>query len=518
MSINSIGTYDSLFDLDDEGTIDGICFDLDAQQVVPNDQLCNVDTFCKAGSSSCCSLCRPPAVSDADGDSNIGLASDASFLSSRRPSLPCTCNPKKAMASSFCGECGGGGQQPHLPIKDIYIPRRCIDPRAAITGDTKVASIKAPGHDYLTGSFLPDDALCHIVKFMNVSSLLKLRECNKKLYEAASNNSAGWTDHCARLWSRKANVCSLARSMLSAESTSKVSSDEAIIPKPKFAAMEAYKIAFTDAAKRKEISYEEICFDSSADEAGAIFSFRFKESAGQDWTSWDPWWKSEDVRKLVFLKDGSIMQAYPQGLESSAKDVNGTRLYDVFSERTIRRDGMDVPAPRIEMKWRFVNRPLDLPARPLGAYVRITVGGRDVPTCVVRRSPNGNWGFVLESCWGVYASFELAPRVIPRAVPSLIPRQSRRRAIRRTRNGSRCVVVDDDSETEEDAELERAVRNVRRRIDLFLEESAMTQDGYSQWREALLYNIGAVTLPEGNHVHSGEEFDNAVRNATQLPP
>jgi hypothetical protein len=179
--------------------------------------------------------------------------------------------------------------------------------------------------------------------------------------------------------------------MLSAESTNKASSDEAITPKPKYPSMEAYKIAFTDAAKRKAISYEEICFDSSADEAGVIWSYRFKESAGQDWTSWDPWWKSKDARKLVFLRDGSIMQAYPLGLESSAKDVNGTRLYDVFSERTVRRDGMDVPAPRIEMKWRFVNRPLDLPARPLGAYVRITIGGRDVPTCVVvaRRMETG---------------------------------------------------------------------------------------------------------------------------------
>ena len=142
--------------------------------------------------------------------------------------------------------------------------------------------------------------------------------------------------------------------------------------------MEAYKVSVTDAVTRKEISFEEICFDRSPDKAGTIWSFRFKESAGRDWTSWDPWWKGQDARKLVFLRDGTIMQVHPRGLESGAKDHAGTRLYFPFSERTIRRDDAEVPAPRIEMKWRFVNRPLDLVDRPPGAYVRITVGGRDV--------------------------------------------------------------------------------------------------------------------------------------------
>jgi hypothetical protein len=66
-------------------------------------------------------------------------------------------------------------------------------------------------------------------------------------------------------------------------------------------------------------------------------------------------------------------------------------------------------------------------------------------------------------------------------------------------------VEDSDTESGDDGELERErMRHVRRRIDLFLEESAMTQDGYSQWREALLYNIGAVTLPEGNDNETDE--------------
>ena len=157
------------------------------------------------------------------------------------------------------------------------------------------------------------------------------------------------------------------------------------------------------------------------------------------------------------------------------------------------------------MKWRFVEASMDLPRRPDGAYVRITVGGRDVPTYVVRRSPNGNWGFIMESCWGLYASFQLAPQHQPQE-------ESGRRALRRTRNGTRWVHVDGENETTE----EDNTRNVRRRLDpsLGVEESAMTVTGVSQWREALLYNIGAVTLPEGNNALN--QFDTAWQNALLL--
>ena len=183
------------------------------------------------------------------------------------------------------------------------------------------------------------------------------------------------------------------------------------------------------------------------------------------------------------------------------KSCNGTFLYNVVSERTIREDGTKVPVPLIEMKWRFVTCLLDLPNRPRGAYVRITVGGIDVLTYVVHQSSNGNWGFILESCWGMYASFEMAPRVPPLPAIGRTPWH-----LQRTRAGSCWVNVEDsDTKSGDDGELERErMRHVRRRIDLFLEESAMTQDGYSQWREALLYNIGAVTLPEGNDSETDE--------------
>merc|ERR1711862_1035105 len=98
----------------------------------------------------------------------------------------------------------------------------------------------------------------------------------------------------------------------------------------------------------------------------------------------------------------------------------------------------------------------------MGSYIEFTVGGRDVPTYFVRRSPTNNWGFVMESCWGVLASFDLPKRPpyqhrITRRARSL---RRRTRALRRvlalSRN-RRCnvdVLLDvahpqDETETEE---------------------------------------------------------------------
>lgn len=504
--------YDGLFDNDDgEGTLPGIstCFNLDEQRVVSTEnRRCIVtSSWCQSSFSSCCSLCRPPDVSEDGGDDTSlhGLSDSATYIISRpnvcndsNELIPLfitsvdemTCTP--TVTACFCSKQypmpGRGEDICRVPIKSISIPRSCFDPNP-------LSFNYCP--DYLSSSSLIDDALCLIVMFLDVASICSVRECNRKLRDIVSKDSMGWTERCNSLWSRKANVCSAARDLL--EKTSKVGKEGP--SSSTCTAMEAFKLSVIDAANRKEISIEELCYDASSDKAGVIWSFRFKESAGRDWTSWDPWWNQQEARKLVFLRDGTMKQVYPRGVRGGSKSRNGTFLFDVFSERTIREDGTEVPAPLIEMKWRFVTRPLDLPDRPGGAYVRITVGGRDVPTYVVHRSSNGNWGFILESCWGMYASFEMAPRVPP------LPAIGRtRRRLRRTRAGSCWVNVEDsDTESGDDGELERErMRHVRRRIDLFLEESAMTQDGYSQWREALLYNIGAVTLPDGNDSETDE--------------
>lgn len=509
-------------------------FDLDVQQL-PNVANCSV-------SCDCCSLCRLPEVSEAgdssaaeilSGNGTVATTSDTLMLASLPASprhestaddddeallrgaaglLQKLSNQDKPSGKlfSFCWE--PAVNDPLVPLS-ITIPRGRIGPgskgKALIRDVIEVSALSTSidNTDYLT-NFLPDDTLCSVFKFLDVKSLLHMRECNRKLRSAASSNNAGWSDHCSNLWSRKANVCSRARFLLA-----QATQQRSISYLTRNIAMEAYKTSVVDAATRKEVSLEELCYDESPHKGGPIWSFRFKESAGSDWTSWDPWWNGKQARKLVFLRDGSILQLQPEGKTAPCRVHNGVPLYDVFSERTAHRDGVDVIPPRIELKWRFVQRPLDLPARPEGAYIRITVGGRDVPTYVVRRSPNGNWGFILESCWGVYASFDLAPR------GSVSSPMSSRRRLRRTRNGTRWVNVDDSDSEESDEDGRDNTRNVRRRTDLHVEESAMVVTGHSQWREALLYNIGAVELPEGNNDSSEQEereFNNVWRNSRMI--
>ena len=69
-----------------------------------------------------------------------------------------------------------------------------------------------------------------------------------------------------------------------------------------------------------------------------------------------------------------------------------------------------------------------------------------------------------------------------------------------------------DSDCRDDGGYKRGrMRNVRRCIDLYAEDSSITQNGCSQWREVLLYNSGAVALPEGNGDEM-DEFDHAWQN------
>ena len=499
-------------------------FDLDVQDL-PNVMSCNL-------SCDCCSLCRLPEVSEAGDSSAADVVSGNGTIATTSGSgssmlLDMHMSPQQESSADEALMRGADGlleklsnqvKHPQKPSPfwqtvDPLVPLSITIPRARIgpgcrgkelishCAETAAVTPSSGDTDYIT-SFLPDDTLCNIFKFLDVKSLLCMRECNSKLRSAASSNNAGWGDHCSSLWSTKANICAKAKSLLV----------QSLQPGCNFCltkdiAMEAYKTSVVDATTRKEVSMEELCYDASPLEESPTWSFRFKESAGSDWTSWDPWWGGDQARKLVFLRDGSILQLQPAGKSGPRRTHNGVPLYDVFSERTVHRDGVDIVPPRIGLKWRFVQRPLDLPARPEGAYIRVTVGGRDVPTYVVRRSPNNNWGFILESCWGVYASFDLAPRGSVRASMS-----SRRRRLRRTRNGSRWVNVDDSDCEDLEQDGHENTRNVRRRTDLFVEESAMVVTGHSQWREALLYNIGAVALPEGNNAEDEErEFNNAWR-------
>jgi len=308
-------------------------------------------------------------------------------------------------------------------------------------------------------SSLPEDILCQIVSFLNVPALLDIRLLNSRYRELASRNEAGWTDHCMRLWRDKIHV-----------------SPEARIQEH---AMTAFRTSLEDARNRQDITMQELCFIVS-EQKGTIWSFRFKRSAGADWTSGDPWYSGKQEKQMVFLTDNTVKQFIP-----STSDEIKNLAVPIFA----RLDSGVLVDPFGEVTWRFLEQPMDLPARQrTGSYLRLRVGGRDVPTYVVRRSPTNNWGFIMESCWGVYASFPLPPRPINMQLRHIPP------------DGVRLMQVDTDTEDDSDTN-----NNGDSKQSLLVNDSALVITNEVQWREALLYNFGVSVLPEGNE--AAQEFD-----------
>ena len=298
---------------------------------------------------------------------------------------------------------------------------------------------------------LPDEMILHCLSFLNVRSLLTVRCSNTAFFELASRNEAGWTERCQELWAQKVFVSPAARKLPSS--------------------LMGYKVALQDSRIRQHVTLDELCYDETQ-HSGTIWSFRFKVSAGPDWTSWDPWWMGSQARQMVFLRNGSVKQYVPGDHSSNNK-------------LTMPRFGQLVDPP-VVMEWRLIRQPMDMPQRELGSYIRFSVGGRDVPTYVVKRSPTMNWGFVAESCWGVYTSFEM---------PLRIKHDSRMR-LRRSPLGRAHWLRDPEADDEEDNNLLVSPLN---------DDSIFTITNEVQWREALLYNFGAAVLPDGEG--ATDDFD-----------
>lgn len=310
---------------------------------------------------------------------------------------------------------------------------------------------------------LPEELLFRISSFLDVISLVDLGTTNRYFHALCQRNQAGWTNLCLQLWDTKIHVAPEARALSHEHSLS------------------AYRLACADATQRQFLTKHEFCYNSETHQ-GTVWSFRFKESAGADWTSVDPWYRGLPCRQMVFLDSG-------KGMQYVTDDEDGPRLLD----------------PPVPIAWRFLTRPMDLPHRPEGSYVRFTVAGRDVPTYSVRRSPNRNWGFVMESCWGLYASYPLPPR--------------RRKLLRRMGAGEEPTWVHaDDDDTAPPGEYSRW-RNTHKSIrtrryhqatlpcDPLQDDSQLLITNEIQWREAFLYNVGARVLPEGDQAI--DEFDRA---------
>lgn len=336
---------------------------------------------------------------------------------------------------------------------------------------------------------LPDELVMQVGSFLDVRTLKHARYLNRRFRDLFSRDEAGWVQHFHHLWQRKAHIHPVACHLLTG------------FPKENAFAMKAYRVACFDAAERQEIALDELCFDMQR-ATGTIFSFRFKQAAGSEWTSSDPWHKHQEARRMVFLRDGSVRQLAvtpdDDNGDGSIRQVLRRPFYDVrSSEQTPERSA------GLEIQWKFVSLPLDLPERPKGAYVRLNVGGRDLPTYVVRRSPNGNWGFLLENCWGVFASFPLPPKkrnnskAINEIASSSCPPTRSRKVTRSTTPRKRSHGHQDTvhGEPSPSSPPPQKKRKVEQHVVLS-DDSDLTVTNALQWREALLYNLGSVVLPD----------------------
>jgi hypothetical protein len=329
-------------------------------------------------------------------------------------------------------------------------------------------------------SSLTEDLLYRITSFLDAPDLLsRLGLVNHYYHDVTTNNEAGWVYLCERHWRDKCHISPAALAMANTTTATTATNT-----KNKCA---AYRIA------------------------GTVWSFRFKESAGSDWTSVDPWYQGQPCRKMVFLPDGTMKQLQQQppvaytGMDDEGDDAENARLPHVVVTATGQQQQQQQPVvelvePPLRMTWRFLTRPMDLPTRPTGSYVRIQVGGRDVPTYAVRRSPTGNWGFVLESCWGVYASFELPPRRLPQPPDRDHPAA----VLRRGPNGTAVWVRTNSDESARSSPLQQQQQR-RPTTAADMQDDSMLLTNEVQWREAFLYNVGARVLPEG--VEATDEFD-----------
>ena len=332
---------------------------------------------------------------------------------------------------------------------------------------------------------VPDDVLCEIFKFLDVATLSRVLQVSKRFLACGQKDAAGWKSHFKDLRQSKLHI-----------------SPETVQLEQTKGAINAFKTAWKDAKSRNEVTMADLCYDPET-ATGTVFHFRFKEAAGNSWTSFDPWHAGRAPRKMVFLRDGTVKE-----MVNSSMQTGNCRLVEPFSDATHVQNNPN----RMRMTWRFISTPMDLPCRPLGAYLRLNIAGRDVPTYVSRRSPTGNWGFVIENCWGVFASFELP---LKNETEQGRPVRPTRMRLRRTSNGGvhwlNVQGVESDSEDEDCSSNSFDWLTEEGRL---LADRALTVTSRTQWREALLYNYGSIVLPEGTRAK--DEFDR-IFNSYRYP-
>jgi len=193
-----------------------------------------------------------------------------------------------------------------------------------------------------------EDIVSNIMEYMTVKELSEVCSIVSRSWNELSEASWLWQRLCSELWKDKVYVPNKFIEMMKNGE-----------------AKRAYIESIED-SKREFVTIDELCDFS--------WYFRFKASAGQAWTSMDAWWSNKPASISRFFRDGSMKR-------------------EVIMPRP---DG-EIP----KFTWRFSESSMGKRGVQ-GSYIRVN----NFPTYCVSRVQK-NWGFLMQSCWAVLASFPL---------------------------------------------------------------------------------------------------------------
>jgi hypothetical protein len=147
-------------------------------------------------------------------------------------------------------------------------------------------------------------------------------------------------------------------------------------------------MALEDAQNRHWITEEELCYDGNTNNDNMkppTWRFRFKESAGTDWTGTDPLYWGQPCRRLAFFRSGTVREVQQPHLSPTINISNNNNNIDSTETTTTTASAtlnsassegngpMQFTDPPLCMAWRFLTRSMDLSQRPHGSL------------------PSGNW-------------------------------------------------------------------------------------------------------------------------------
>jgi hypothetical protein len=258
-----------------------------------------------------------------------------------------------------------------------------------------------------------------IVEIFSSLSIVELSICSlvSKNFHIYTTNSIIWKSLCLTLWKNKSYIQNI---------------DNDDVQSWKY----IYYSSIID-SKRSFIKYNEL--------TKSIFNFRFKKDAGDDWLTNCKWHNGKKASEVIFLNNGSMKTLSSQN-ELDIHDIEliinrDNNNIDLISEPAIWESNINLSNIKLEwsLEWKktrrkrysllnnyltklnklnqiisksnnynlISNEEIEKFETTCGDTIIMKVNGIPVPSYVITRSPTSNWGFLLESCWVLYSSFEL---------------------------------------------------------------------------------------------------------------